>query len=75
MQSPAQKAIVIGMDGAAMELVQHMVGSRSHAKSMGKLMDAGRQTAHDRRLSNPDATRLDGDFDRGLAGNPSGHGL
>ena len=25
MQSPAQKAIVIGMDGAAMELVQHMV--------------------------------------------------
>ena len=40
MQSPAQKAIVIGMDGAAMELVQHMV-AEGHMPNLSKLMDEG----------------------------------
>ena len=74
MQSPAQKAIVIGMDGAAMELGATHGGSRSHAP-FRSTHGAGRQAAHDRRLSNPDPTRLDGHFDRSLGGNPSGHGL
>ena len=40
MQSPAQKAIVIGMDGAAMELVQHMV-DQGHMPHLGQLMAQG----------------------------------
>ena len=37
MQSPAQKAIVIGMDGAAMELVQNMV-DWGHMPQLAQLM-------------------------------------
>ena len=40
MQSPAQKAIVIGMDGAAMELVQNMV-DWGHMPNLEKLMQRG----------------------------------
>ena len=40
MQSPAQKAIVIGMDGAAMELVQNMV-AWGHMPNLEKLMQGG----------------------------------
>ena len=40
MASPAQKAIVIGMDGAAMELVQNMV-DWGHMPNLGKLMQEG----------------------------------
>jgi len=40
MQSPAQKAIVIGMDGAAMELVQNMV-DWGHMPNLDKLMQGG----------------------------------
>lgn len=40
MKSPAQKAIVIGMDGAAMELVQNMVDG-GHMPNLAKLMERG----------------------------------
>ncbi|HIM56222.1 MAG TPA: hypothetical protein EYM39_05905 [Candidatus Latescibacteria bacterium] len=40
MQSPAQKAIVIGMDGAAMELVQNMV-DWGHMPQLAQLMERG----------------------------------
>ena len=40
MQSPAQKAIVIGMDGAAMELVQNMV-DWGHMPHLAQLMERG----------------------------------
>ena len=40
MQSPAQRAILIGMDGASMELVMNMVDG-GHMPHLGKLIDRG----------------------------------
>ena len=40
MQSPARRAIMIGMDGAAMELVINMVNG-GHMPHLGKLIDRG----------------------------------
>jgi predicted AlkP superfamily phosphohydrolase/phosphomutase len=40
MQSPARKAIVVGMDGASMEIVQNMVKA-GHAPNIGSLMKRG----------------------------------
>ena len=40
MQSPARRAIVVGMDGASMEIVQNMVKG-GHAPNIGSLMKKG----------------------------------
>ena len=40
MQSPARRAIMIGMDGAAMELVINMVNG-GHMPHLGKIIDRG----------------------------------
>ena len=40
MQSPARRAILIGMDGASMELVINMVNG-GHMPHLGKLMERG----------------------------------
>ena len=38
--SPARRAIVIGLDGASMEIVKHMV-ERGHAPNLGQLIVSG----------------------------------
>ena len=40
MQSPARRAIVIGMDGASMEIISNMVEA-GHAPNIGALMKRG----------------------------------
>ena len=40
MQSPARRAILIGMDGASMEVVINMVNG-GHMPHLGKLMERG----------------------------------
>ena len=39
-RSPARRAIVIGLDGASMEIVKHMV-ERGHAPNLGRLIETG----------------------------------
>jgi predicted AlkP superfamily phosphohydrolase/phosphomutase len=38
--SPARRAMIIGIDGASMEIIKHMV-ERGHAPNLGKLIDTG----------------------------------
>lgn len=40
LKSPAKKAIIIGFDGASMELIKHLV-SEGHMPQVAKLMEAG----------------------------------
>ena len=40
MHSPARRAIVVGLDGASMELVKHVV-DEGHAPNIGSLIKRG----------------------------------
>ena len=53
--SPAKRAIVIGMDGASMELVKNII-DWGHAPAVA---GARGFSTHDRRFSDPDPARVD----------------
>ena len=72
--SPAKRAIVIGMDGASMELVNNVI-DWGHAPNMGKLRDQGVFRPYDRRFSDPDATGVDRVEYWFVARHPPSHGF
>ena len=74
MQSPARRAILIGMDGASMEVVINMVNG-GHMPHLGKLMQRGVHRPDDRRLPYFDATGLDSHLHRRVAGKPRRDGF
>ena len=67
MQSPARRAILIGMDGASMELVNNMVDG-GHMPHLGRLMERAVHRPMIGVFPTLTPPRLDGHCDRRLAG-------
>ena len=71
---PAKRAIIIGMDGASMELVKNVI-NWGHAPKHGMLNGARGFASYARCFSNPNPARMDGTVHRFMAQYAQGDGF